>query len=240
MSEATASPVAPAQRTRTSRLEKNRLGTVIVETLKERILHWEYPPGYPLGEEALGKEFEVSRSPIREALHTLEAAGLVVRMSNRTFVVKQTSPEEIKELYDLRLALEQYALEELELTPEARERIVAMIRDWQGMSAQAWDRKTTAKADEQFHETLASLYGNQSLLDCLRGINQRLFVFRMIDFDREERLINTSEQHVTILNALLEGNKALATETLKANVEFGRQYVDKAIREMLVKAYSKL
>lgn len=239
MSKQEKTPTA-APRGRRGGSEKSRLGSVIAETLKERVLYWDYPPGYPLGEEALSREFAVSRSPIREALHTLEAAGLVVRMPNRTFAVRHTSPEEIKDLYDLRLALELHALDGLSLTPENRAELEALQGSWENISLQAWDRKTTAKADETFHESLASLYGNQSLMETLKSINQRLFVFRMIDFDREERRSNTAGQHATILNALLHGDRNLARETLKANIAYGQQYVDNAIRDVLVRAYSKL
>lgn len=231
---------APATRERRDGSEKSRLGAVIAETLKERILYWDYPPGHPLGEEALSREFAVSRSPVREALHTLEAAGFVIRMPNRTFAVRRTSLEEVKDLYDLRLALELHALDGLSLTPEIREQLETLLRTWKGMAAQVWDRKTTARADETFHESLVSLYGNSPLMETLKGINQRLFVFRMIDFDREERLRNTVEQHVAILTALLNGDKNLAGETLRANIAYGRQYVDNAIRDMLMRAYSKL
>lgn len=222
------------------RSEKHRLGSHIVETLKQRILHWEYPPGHPLGEESLSREFAVSRSPVREALHALEAAGFICRMPNRSYVVKQVLPAEVDEMYDLRLALELHAIDAIVLTPEKCQIIKDLLQSWKDMSVQEWDGKTMAKADEVFHETLASLHGNNSLLDCLKGINQRLFIFRTIDFEQSERLDNTCNQHVVILEALLAGDVKLARDTLKANVEYGRSYVDRSIRDALVRAYSKI
>jgi DNA-binding GntR family transcriptional regulator len=92
--------------------EKTRgLADEIVTALRERILIWRYPPLYRLTEELLCSEFSVSRSPAREALRILETDGLLSRLSNRGFVVKQLDQREVEELYEIRFALELYAIQ---------------------------------------------------------------------------------------------------------------------------------
>src|SRR5438270_137987 len=87
------------------------LSASIVATLKERIIAWQYPPEHRMTEEALCREFGVSRSPVREALRVLVTNGFIRRMPNRGYAVRQVSIKDIEELYDVRLALELYALE---------------------------------------------------------------------------------------------------------------------------------
>src|SRR5215470_6465342 len=61
----------------------------IVATLKERIIAWKYPPEHRLTEEALCREFGVSRSPVREALRALVTNGFVTKLANRGYAVRQ-------------------------------------------------------------------------------------------------------------------------------------------------------
>ena len=219
------------------REKKHRLGAQIVEVLKKRILQWEYPPGFPLGEESLGREFSVSRSPVREALHSLEAAGFVHRMPNRGYTVRQVFPAEVDELYDLRLALELHALDGLTIRPETAGRLHALLQEWREKPREGRDGRQLAEDDEAFHEALAALYGNTALVECLKGINQRLFIFRMIDFEQPDRMDTTCMQHMEILHALLARDRARARAALQANVEAGRRYVDRSLRDALVRSY---
>ena len=54
----------------------------LIATLKERIITWKYPPEHRLTEDALCREFGVSRSPVREALRVLATNGFVRRAAN--------------------------------------------------------------------------------------------------------------------------------------------------------------
>jgi len=78
--------------------------------LKDRILAGGFAPGERLGEERLAGEYQVSRTPIREALHKLESERLIAPRSGGGFVVTPTLEAEAKELRELRAVLEGYAL----------------------------------------------------------------------------------------------------------------------------------
>ncbi|MBI3355630.1 MAG: GntR family transcriptional regulator, partial [Nitrospirae bacterium] len=80
--------------------EFSNLSASIVATLKERIIHWQYPPEHRLTEAELCQKFGVSRSPVREALRILATDGFVKKMPNRGYVVKQHNLREIEELYE--------------------------------------------------------------------------------------------------------------------------------------------
>ena len=215
------------------------LGNKIAETLKERILQWEYPPDYLLGEEVLSQEFAVSRSPVREALRSLEAAGLVRRMPNRGYAVKQVGLAEVRELYDLRLALELHAVETLARTAETRPAVERLRKKWTDIALEGVAGAELARIDQNFHETLVQISGNNTMLEHLVRLNERLFIFRMIDFQKPQRPESTRQQHLTLLDAILAGNVALAREQLRANVEEGSSHVDMTLRDALLRAYER-
>jgi DNA-binding GntR family transcriptional regulator len=78
----------------------------LTESLRERILAGELKPGTPLREEALSGEYEVARHSLRSALRTLQGEGIVQIEPNRGARVKSLSPEDVRGLSELRMALE--------------------------------------------------------------------------------------------------------------------------------------
>src|SRR4029077_11068729 len=81
------------------------ISTSLIATLKERIVTWKYPPEHRLTEDALCREFGVSRSPVREALRVLATNGFVRRTANGGYAVRQVKMNEVEEMYEVRLAL---------------------------------------------------------------------------------------------------------------------------------------
>src|SRR5690242_5553775 len=87
-------------------IQRQTVGSMTVEALRERILRGDYPEGEPLRQDALADELGVSRIPVREALRQLEAEGLVTFNPHRGAVVSSLSLDEIVELFELRADIE--------------------------------------------------------------------------------------------------------------------------------------
>lgn len=81
------------------------LAEQIANNLAEDIIAGRYQPGQPLLETALAESFEVSRGPIRDALHILQTEGLVVIQPRRGASVTVLSPEKIREVFEIRAVL---------------------------------------------------------------------------------------------------------------------------------------
>jgi DNA-binding GntR family transcriptional regulator len=211
----------------------------IVTTLKERILSWQYPPEHRLTEDGLCREFGVSRSPVREALHVLATNGFVRRMDNRGYAVRQVKVGELEELYDVRLALELFAVERLAMSGAPADQLEALAESWRAVRRQPPpDVEDLAKLDAQFHEGLARLAGNTQLLQELQQINERLLVFRTIDFAKQDRVESTCVQHLAILDRIAAGDVAGARAALRSNIEDGRNIVGNSVKEALARAYA--
>jgi DNA-binding GntR family transcriptional regulator len=78
----------------------------LTETLRRRILDGDLQPGTPLREEALSSEYDVARHSLRSALRSLQGEGIVQIEPNRGARVKSLSPEDVRGLSELRMALE--------------------------------------------------------------------------------------------------------------------------------------
>lgn len=215
------------------------LSTSIVATLKERIIAWQYPPEYRLTEEALCREFAVSRSPIREALRILATNGLVRRMDNGGYAVHQVNMRELEELYEVRLALELYSVETLAARGTTATVLAALRETWRAtLKERSRKPEELAERDAEFHETLAGLVGNEALLQQLKAINERLFVFRMIDFAKPDRVRSTCHQHLKVLERIVAQDTEGARKAIRRNIEDGRTIVGSSIKEALARAYA--
>jgi DNA-binding GntR family transcriptional regulator len=103
----------------------------------------------------------------------------------------------------------------------------------------ALDGEPLARQDEAFHETLAAMAGNNSLLAHLRLVNERLFFTRTSDITTHERLAITCRQHQEILDQIAQGNIAAVRTALQTNIDFGRHNVESALKDALARAYLK-
>ena len=97
---------------------------VVVSRLREAILRGSFAPGERLDQKEISERLKVSRSPVREALRTLAAEGLVEVIPHRGAVVAELSPDELEEIVAIRSVLEGMAAR-LAVTPELRVRLAA-------------------------------------------------------------------------------------------------------------------
>ena len=214
------------------------LSTEIFTVLKDRIISWEYASGHRFTEEGLCEEFGVSRSPIREALRMLVENNLVEKAPYKSYSVKQLDLQEIHELYDVRLALETFAIERLVERGYPQANWEELYGIWKNLrKASMAGSSDFAMRDEEFHEMLVIWTGNRTLLQQIRSIDERLHFIRMTDITTPERLRATCEQHLRILDCIRDKNIECARKALQTNIEDGRKNVEHAIKEALARAY---
>src|SRR5438093_1254358 len=91
-------------------IPRQSLTSAVVNVLREKILRGQIKAGEQLRQHAIAAELHVSRIPVREALRQLEAEGLVTIIDHRGAVVSGLSPEEILEMFEIRMVLESYLL----------------------------------------------------------------------------------------------------------------------------------
>jgi DNA-binding GntR family transcriptional regulator len=150
----------------------------VYEYLKSSILSGHFTPGQKLTEEHLAKTIQVSRTPVREALHKLESEGLIKPRKKRGFFVSGDSKEEIEELFEIRSILEGYALRVVS------ERISdQLLSQLNGFTKKAEKALKNRKIDQvfkwntRFHDTLHAMVAEKRQLYRLM-VDIRKFVLR--------------------------------------------------------------
>ncbi|MEV0616803.1 GntR family transcriptional regulator [Nonomuraea sp. NPDC050404] len=175
----------------------------------------------PLVEVALATKYGTSRTPIREALRRLEQDGLVER-ADRSMRVRARSPEEILEIYEVRISLEGIA------SRGAAERHTALdlakLRRTAERMAQA-DRADTrgmAEANRRFHEAVWAASHNVTLVDLLTRLNDHLIRYPTTTLSHPGRWEEALEEHAELLAAIERRDAAAATEIAERHMTKAR------------------
>ncbi len=182
-----------------------------VRVLRERILAGEFAPGERLVEEQLAERFGVSRPPIREALRILSQNGLVVGVPRRGYTVVALSAQDIRQLYDMRFALERSAIE-LGLPvadPRRLEPLAAAVDRMRGRAARR-DPDEMLRANSDFHTALVGLPGNRWLDDAYRMLSQQLELCMAMNLRLRQQLRNdpddTVRRHASLIDRIELGD----------------------------------
>jgi DNA-binding GntR family transcriptional regulator len=185
--------------------------------LRENIVNGRYAPGAPLVETTLAAEFNVSRTPIREALRRLEQDGLVERGS-RGMHVRMRSPEEILEIYEVRIILEAAAARaaaerrtQLDLA-----RLEQIHNTMLGVSTE--NPEQLANTNRRFHEIVWSMSHNATLIDLLDRLHAHLIRYRETTLTYADRWQNVLDEHSQLIDAIKAGDADRAAEIAEAHM----------------------
>lgn len=210
----------------------------VVMDIKRKIVSWEYPTNHQLVEEKLSEQYQVSRSIIRQALTFLEAEDFVQKAPRRGVFVRQLQLQDVENLYEYRYALELQVVKGLSCKSLSEDLYKELFITWSNISAEDnLSPSKLAKLDEDFHTKLAKEYGNKLIYKQLNNINERLFIFREIDFQQEGRLEETKKEHLEIIKLIFAKDVAQVEAKLHENVFSGLGNVEVSIMRLLAKSY---
>jgi DNA-binding GntR family transcriptional regulator len=190
--------------------------------LKRRLLAGDFPLNVRLGEERLAALTGVSRTPVREALLRLHAEGLVNRWSDGGFRPVAPDVGMMRHIYETRSLLEGAALRLPALHGTTHDRVLLeqLREEWEDLRADEPYEPDPGfvTLDESFHVTLAEAAGNPVLADVLRQMNDRIRLVRMQDFLVEGRIEVTIDEHLAIVQALLDGAPGRAEQLFGSHI----------------------
>ena len=176
------------------------VATSVYEEIREAILSGHFPPDHLLVESSLATEFGASRTPVREALHRLEIEQLVERAS-RGMRVRSSSPEEILDIYEVRITLEAAAAKQAALRATELDRM--RLRSAQDAMVRAGsDLAERASANRMFHEALWQSSHSATLVDLLQRLNTHLIRYPTTTLTHGDRWQVVLREHEEILEAL--------------------------------------
>lgn len=195
------------------------LATLVQNELERLILSGELPPGTKLGEEDVASRLNVSRGPVREAFRALDQIGLVRIAKNRGVSVREISVAEADEIYELRAGLDELIgrLAALRITREDVARLRALIRSMEEAAATR-DVDAYYPLNFEFHDELASIAGNRTLLNTYRRLVKELHLYRRETLALGQDSFPTSvREHRQIVDSLARGDGDQAGRLLYAH-----------------------
>ncbi len=191
------------------------LTSMAYRAIKDYILNGRLDESTRLTEEFLSQQLGISKSPIREALTRLESERLIQIEPRRGAFLRKFTIKEIGDLYDLREALEVYAIGKAELTPAL---IAALRESVERFRAylDANDKPRYIEEDVQFHGLIAAASGNQLLAETLANVQHQVWLFRRKTYDLSRS--NAIASHTKLVRALEEGRKDEAERLMREHV----------------------
>ncbi len=189
------------------------------EALEDDIVSGRLRPGQRLDEVGLAERFEMSRTPIREALIQLASSGLVEIRPRRGAFVTLLGPRALIESFELmaeieaacgRLAVRRMTGEHRAALEGAHAACAAAVR--------AGDRAAYYPANAVFHQTIYAATANRVLAEEARRLQLRLQPYRRLQLGAPRRVEASFAEHEAILAAVLAGDADAASEHLRAHV----------------------
>jgi DNA-binding GntR family transcriptional regulator len=187
------------------RVQQGRVLTNTVRaSLREAILKGHFEFGERIDQDKIAQELEVSRTPIREALQSLEQEGLVQIRPHYGAFIPIVTPDDVREVYEVRALLESEVVRRVTLL--VPEDLLDALDRLQADSQSGLDSGDIAKSfdsDVRFHQTFVDLVDNRLIKDVLDGLTNRISMVRRLAQSKPGvHLPESVSEHRAIIRAI--------------------------------------
>lgn len=186
------------------------LEAAIAPALREGIVSGALPGGTRLSEAQVARRLRVSRTPVRRALNQLEHERLVVIVPHIGASVRTITPEDVEEIYEVRIALEVLAVKLVVERMGAVGR-AELNEALNVLRSSADDAEEYAKALDALHLTIMRLARNRTLVQMYENLVGPIRRFRRINLGVKERVQRSLRLNLRIGRAILAGEADAAT-----------------------------
>lgn len=205
--------------------------TEVTNQLRREVLEGTFAAGDRVKIAEVAARYGVSSMPIREALRTLEAEGLLQIVPNRGAVVRPVDEGFVRNIYDIRAALEALLAERacLNMTFDTRRELEA-VQERIEAAAEAGDADEVMRLNSEFHKHINAL-GDNPEAERLLGLNQNIILAlrRQAGF-KPGRLQSIAQEHRSILKAMFRRDVAEAVALCRMHVVSARDDMIARIR----------
>ena len=185
--------------------------------IKENILNLTYPPGMTLTEAMLTKELDMSRSPVRTAIHMLQTEGLIVSDYYKSMMVREITDQDIQELYQLRELLEGAAFKEIFASGRQEEYSYRIEEKVVRMCAASGDLYDWEVADNAMNMEIISIFENERINRIYENNLSELIRIGQYSIKNGMRIPRTNENLKKMVQYMRKNNYEKAFEILKAD-----------------------
>jgi DNA-binding GntR family transcriptional regulator len=195
-------------------------------SLADAIVRGELGPGVALDETTIAERFQVSRTPVREAIRQLEAIGFAEARPHRGAVVPHFTPEKLNDMFTVMAEMEalcaRYAA--THITAAERKELLARHESC-AEAARMGDVEAYYARNLDFHDAVYRASHNQYLVEVTLGVRNRLAPFRKLQFEGLGRLAHSLSEHDAILQAIFRGDGEGAAALMRRHMQLVRSSV---------------
>jgi DNA-binding GntR family transcriptional regulator len=197
---------------------------IATNLLRDAIIRGELVPGTRLLLEDLSQKFDLSMTPIREAIPILESEGFVVQLPHKGAVVAPMDREEIRELYAMRSAMEELAAVEgvHRLTDRDLADMQALLIRLEAAQG-SWEE--FLDMDRSFHLVLYQAAGSRRWIETIQTLWRRCRRYMLMAILSDELTHLLQADHQQLLHACQQRNIALAEATIRDHLKRTEEYL---------------
>ena len=191
--------------------------------LADEIVRGTLPPGSGLDETDLARRFNVSRTPVREALRQLAASGLIDARAHRGAVVARPSLERLTGMFEAMAELEAMCagLAAERMTPAERHALEAVHEELRVLSYTG-NPERFHEVNERFHNAIYAGSQNAYIAEITLATRVRVQPFRRAQFRNLGRLAKSHAEHDRVVVAIMRGDKPGAAAAMRDHIEHVR------------------
>lgn len=183
------------------------LTAIVSKELERMILSGELKAGERLNEQALATRLGVSRGPVREATRALERSGLVTIIVNQGVFVRQIGFDEASEIYDVRAVVFGFACQRLAglLSADQHAELADLIAQM-SRAIGLGDSTDYYGLNLRFHDAMMTFAGHGRAKQVYLSLINETHLFRQRALGSTDSMTESNNEHVAILNAIVEGD----------------------------------
>lgn len=207
-------------------IERSTIKEQVYAIIKENILNGTLKPGEWLQENKLADLLNVSRSPIREALKQLVGEGLLENIPNKGVFVKKLGIKDIYNIFEFREVMEHYAIEKsIKLITNKDIKVLNKISS---ELIKAYEEKDVIKycnVDTKLHDFIYIMSDNEIIYEIVNNVFPLLQPFRIISLNSKRRFEESLDEHLCLINSLIEKDFNKAWDCSKNHLVSARDVI---------------
>lgn len=203
--------------------------------IKADIFDFKLMPGERFTETECAALYQVSRTPVRQALLALQQEGFVELASRVGWQVRPLDLNYYQQLYDVRIILEKEAIRLISKNKPEKNQILNELKHvWMVPSEDfLTDFMQVVANDEAFHQQLIVATGNCEMVRIHDEITEKIKIIRRLDFTKPDRIKQTYFEHQKILSLIFSGLVEEAISSITHHIEMSRDEVKKITLQMI-------
>lgn len=203
----------------------------VYRQLRAAIITGKISGGTRLVESNLAADMQVSRTPVREALHKLALEGLLYSIPRAGYIVEEMSEYDIQDLFEVRIKIEQMAagMAIEKITPAELAQLASNLEQTDAV-LESGETHRMAALDTEFHGVIYRAARSRTLYRICQTISDHTLKYRMALIHLPEIACKTRDGHARIVEAILSKKPDLVAEAIQSHLQLAQADISDLLR----------